>query len=59
MRNDGATRTSLTAFSALDALHTLHTVRRLEYRAVLSDARVEIGFDPERGEYVLGRTRAS
>lgn len=56
MSNNDATRTALTA---LTALHALHTVRRPEYRAVLSDTRVEVGFDPGRGEYVLGRTRAS
>lgn len=56
MSNNDATRTALTAFSAL---HALHAVRRPEHRAVLSDARVEVCFDPERGEYVLGRTRAS
>jgi hypothetical protein len=33
-------------------------LRRAAHGAVLHDARVQLGFDRERGEYVLGLTAA-
>jgi hypothetical protein len=59
MSNDDAAQSALNALNAHGSLHALRAVRRPEHRAVLHDARVEVCFDPERREYVLGRTRAS